>query len=83
MTRPARAGLAGLVVLVLLGLFVFFAPFLFAYQPQGADWVDATRNDLWTGGLLALAALLGLLAVGTAALRELAARAPSAEHTAD
>jgi hypothetical protein len=69
--KIARVGVGLLVVMLLVGLWLFFSPFMFAYQPQGQHWVNATRNDLWTGGLLTLAAVAGLLGIAVAAVRDL------------
>ena len=60
------AGLAGALVAVLAGAWLAAGPFVFAYQSEGADWVDATRVGVWTGvGLIAAGLLVGaLLAAG-------------------
>jgi hypothetical protein len=56
------AGLAGALVAVLAGAWLAAAPFIFAYQPEGADWVEATQTGVWTGvGLIAAGLLVGLL----------------------
>ena len=48
-------GLAGVLVAAVAGVWLIAAPFLFAYQPVGEDWVDATRVGVSAG-----AALVGL-----------------------
>jgi hypothetical protein len=56
------AGLAGALVAVLAGAWLAAAPFIFAYQPEGADWVDATDIGVWAGaGLIAAGLLAGVL----------------------
>jgi len=56
------AGLAGALVAVSAGAWLAAGPFIFAYQPEGADWVDATRVGVWTGvGLIAAGLLVGVL----------------------
>jgi hypothetical protein len=54
------------------------APFIVAYQKVGQDWVDATKNDLWTGGALIAISTLTLLLFAAFALRD-AARAAEQE----
>jgi hypothetical protein len=81
------AGIAGGAVVALTGVWLLTAPFAFGYQPDGADWVEATSVGVVTGlGLLAAGlAVVGLLA---AALRDdlaahgLAKTKPAGRHTA-
>ena len=37
---------------------------------MGQDWIDATRNDLWTGGALIAISALTLLLFSAFALRD-------------
>jgi hypothetical protein len=70
-TAPAL-GLVGAVGALLAGAWLMYAPFLLGYQPDGAEWADATVSDFWSGlglGVLALIAA-GVLTAGlVAALR--------------
>ena len=62
MAPQARGGLITTVIAFLSGIWLFLAPFLVEYQKVGQDWIDATKNDLWTGGaLIAISALTLLL----------------------
>jgi len=49
MAPQARGGLIVTVIGFLAGIWLFLAPFLVEYQKVGEDWIDATKNDLWTG----------------------------------
>lgn len=59
-------GLAGALVTALAGTWLAAAPFVFAYQADGEEWVDATRVGVWTGALLIVVGFLAaaLLAAG-------------------
>lgn len=61
---PFIAGLAGAIAVMLIGIWLFIAPFAVGYQPEGADWVDATIIGIATG---AAVTLLGLLALSVVA----------------
>ena len=41
----------------------------------GEDWIDATRNDMWTGSVLMAVSTLAFFLFVAFALREAAARA--------
>ena len=65
--RPAPfiTGLAGGVIVALIGVWLAVAPFASGYQPDGADWVDPTAVGVATGVVLvglgiATAAVIGL-----------------------
>jgi divalent metal cation (Fe/Co/Zn/Cd) transporter len=74
MAPQARGGLIVTVVGFFAGIWLFLAPFLVEYQKVGQNWIDATKNDLWTGGaLMAITALTRIL-LAAFALRD-AARA--------
>ena len=75
MTPQARIGLVTTVLTFLGGVWLFAAPFIVEYQEVGEDWIRATKNDLWVGGILmAISALTLFLFVGFA-LRDAAIRA--------
>jgi hypothetical protein len=64
LTAPTL-GLVGATAALLTGGWLMYAPFAQGYQPDGAEWADATVTDFWTGlglgvlALLAMAALVG------------------------
>jgi hypothetical protein len=67
--------LVATVVTLLGAAWLVLAPFVVDYQPQGNDWVTATRNDLVVGGaLLAVSAtaLFSILVLSVRALRRAA-----------
>jgi hypothetical protein len=82
MAPQARGGLIITVIGFFAGLWLFLAPFLVEYQKVGQDWIDATRNDLWTGGALIAISALTLLLFAAFALRD-AARAAEQESATD
>ena len=72
MNTPERVGLVTTVLAFLAGLWIFLAPFIVEYQKVGQDWIDATKNDLWTGGALMAISALTLLLFTAFALRDAA-----------
>ncbi len=70
MAPQARGGLIVTVVGFFVGIWLFLAPFVVEYQKVGQDWIDATRNDLWTGGALIAISALTLLLFSAFALRD-------------
>ena len=82
MAPQARVGLIVTVIGFFAGIWLFLAPFLVEYQKVGQDWIDATRNDLWTGGALIAISALTLLLFAAFALRD-AARAAEQESATD
>lgn len=82
MAPQARGGLIVTVVGFFAGIWLFLAPFLVEYQKVGQDWIDATKNDLWTGGALLAISALTLLLVAAFALRD-AARAAEQKKAAE
>ena len=74
MAPQARGGLIVTAVGFFAGVWLFLAPFLVEYQKVRQDWIDATKNDLWTGGGLIAISALTLLLFTAFALRD-AARA--------
>ncbi len=57
------AGLAGLAA----GLWLLVAPFALGYQPQDADWVTATKVDVFTGLAVAVVGLVVVAAFAAGA----------------
>ena len=82
MAPQARGGLIVTVLGFFVGIWLFLAPFLVEYQKVGQDWIDATKNDLWTGGALMAISALTLLLFAAFALRD-AVRTAEQKHTAD
>ena len=75
MNRATRLGLVATVVTLLGAAWLMLAPFVVGYQPQGGDWVTATRNDLVVGGALLVVsatALFSILVLSVRALRRAA-----------
>jgi hypothetical protein len=67
-------GMVGSFGTLLAGAWLMLAPFALGYQPSGAAWVNATVTDFWTGVILLVISLVGLLLYGlglTAELRRL------------
>jgi hypothetical protein len=82
MAPQARGGLIVTIVGFFAGIWLFLAPFLIEYQKAGQDWIDATKNDLWTGGALMAISAVTLLLFAAFALRD-AARAAEQKNTAE
>lgn len=75
MNLQTRIGFVATMLTFIAGIWLFLAPFIMEYQRVGEDWIDATRNDMWTGSvLMAISALVVFLFVAFA-LRDAAARA--------
>ena len=72
MAPQARIGLITTVISFFAGIWLFLAPFIVEYQKVGQDWIDATKNDLWTGGALIAISALTLLLFTAFALRDAA-----------
>ncbi len=75
MSSQARIGFTTTVLSFLGGVWLFLAPFVVKYQEVGEDWVAATRNELWTGGVLMAISVLALFLFVAFALRDAAADA--------
>lgn len=58
---PSALGVVGAALALLAGGWLMYAPFAFGYQPDGADWTDATSTDFWDGFGLAILGLIGLV----------------------
>jgi len=81
MAPQARGGLIVTVIGFFAGIWLFLAPFLVEYQKVGEDWIDATKNDLWTGGALIAISALTLLSFAAFALRDAARTAEQKSAT--
>jgi hypothetical protein len=82
MTPQARIGLIVTAIGFFTGIWLFLAPFIVEYQKVGQDWIDATKNDLWTGGALIAISALTLILFAAFALRD-AARAVEQESATE
>jgi peptidoglycan/LPS O-acetylase OafA/YrhL len=83
MNRATRLGLVATVVTLLGAAWLILAPFVVGYQPQGDDWVMATRNDLVVGGALVAVsgtALFSILVLSVRALRRAATLRAREDH---
>ena len=81
MNLQARIGLVTTVLTFVAGIWMFLAPFIMEYQRVGEDWIDATRNDMWTGSILMAVSALAFFLFVAYALHDAAARAE--EHRRD
>lgn len=85
--RPAPfiTGLAGATIVTLIGVWLVVAPFAVGYQPDGAEWVDATIVGVASGVTLILLGLLALLSSGRALRAEARgrSRSPAVPGSAD
>ena len=66
-----RAGMAGLVIVVVAGAWLVAAPFALRFQPSGVQWTNATRIDVGTGGALLLIGFVSFFAALSGRVREL------------
>jgi hypothetical protein len=67
----SRVGVACVLAVFAAGIWLVAAPFAFGYQPAGAGWTGATKTDVITGGLLAVAGFAGLFGVAAGRVAEL------------
>ena len=63
-------GIVGSLGGALAGAWLILAPFALGYQPEGADWIDATRTDFWTGIAVLAISLVGIVAYVLALRKE-------------
>jgi hypothetical protein len=77
----SKIGLIGVFAVFAAGLWLA-APFALGYQHPGAGWTGATRTDVITGGLLAVAGFAGIFCVIAGSVGELYADARSAASLA-
>ena len=68
----ARIGILTTILTFLGGIWLFLAPFIVGYQKVGQDWIDATKNDIWTGGALMVVAVITILLFAAFGLRDAA-----------
>jgi hypothetical protein len=54
-------GMVGSFGTLLVSAWLMLAPFALGYQPSGAGWTNATVTDFWTGLVLLVISLLGML----------------------
>ena len=73
----SRAGSGVLVFIFLAGLWLVVAPFALRFQHAHAGWAGATRADVVTGGMLAVAAFGGMFGVLAGRVREMYSDAAS------
>jgi hypothetical protein len=73
----SRTGSGVLVLIFLAGLWLVVAPFALRFQHAHAAWAGATRADVITGGMLAVAAFAGMFGVLAGRVREMYADAAS------
>ena len=78
----SRVSVAGVLAVFAAGIWLVAAPFALGYQPAGAGWTGATKTDVITGGLLAVAGFAGLFGVAAGRVVELYADARSAASLA-
>lgn len=71
MNRATRLGLVATAVTLLGAAWLVLAPFVVGYQPQGDDWVTATRNDLVVGGALLVVSATALFSILVLSVRAL------------
>jgi len=71
MSVQARIGLVTTVLMFVGGVWLFLAPFIVEYQKVGQDWIDATKNDLWTGGALIAVSAITLVLFLAFAVRDI------------
>ncbi len=67
-------GAVGALLGALGGGWLMVAPFVLAYQPEGADWADPTFVDFWTGLPLVVISVVGFAAFVRALIKELGDR---------
>jgi len=67
-------GIVGSLAGALAGAWLILAPFALGYQPDGADWIDATKVDFFTGIVILLVSLAGAVAYALALREELKSR---------
>lgn len=78
----SRVGLVGVVAVFAAGIWLVAAPFAVGWQLPGAGWTGATKTDVITGGLLAIAGFAGLFGVTVGRIGELYADARPAASLA-
>jgi hypothetical protein len=74
--------MAGVLAVFAAGAWLVAAPFALGYQLPGVGWSGATKTDVITGALLAVAGFAGLFGVIAGRVVELYADARSAASLA-
>jgi hypothetical protein len=77
-----RVGVAGVLAVFAAGVWLVAAPFALGYQAAGVGWTGATKADVITGGVLAVAGFAGLFGVAVGRVVELYADARPAASLA-
>ena len=54
-------GAVGALGGMLAGAWLMLAPFALAYQPSGAAWTEPTYTDFWSGLVILVVSLIGVL----------------------
>lgn len=54
-------GAVGSLLGIVAGAWLMLAPTALAYQPDGADWINATYTDFWSGIGLIVLSVIGLV----------------------
>ena len=80
---PFVLGLLGALIAIFAGAWTAAAPFVFAYQPQDADWVKATQVGVATGIGLGVAGLLAAAMFAAGLRAQITALADEAEADTD
>ncbi len=73
----SRTGSGVLAFIFLAGLWLVVAPFALRFQHAHAGWTGATRADVITGAILALAAFAGMFGILAGRVREMYSDAAS------
>lgn len=59
----SRIGVASVVAIFAIGMWLVAAPFAVGFQSPGTGWSGATRTDEIVGGTLAMAGFAGLIGI--------------------
>jgi hypothetical protein len=78
-----RVGVAGVLAVFAVGVWLVAAPFALGYQAAGVGWTGATKTDVIAGAMLAAAGFAGLFAVIAGSVIELYADGRYAAALAD
>jgi hypothetical protein len=78
-----RVGVAGVLAVFAGGVWLVAAPFATGFQAAGVGWTGATRTDVITGCVLAVAGFAGIFAVIAGQVGELYRDARSDGSLAD
>ena len=73
--------MVGALAGMLVGGWLILAPFALAYKSSGADWVDPTYVDFWSGLVILVVSLIGLVAYALGLMGELRRRGIIEERT--